>query len=41
MAEKFSAKEFHTLIQAWGNLKDRPARAALVELVKCMANLKR
>jgi transcriptional regulator with XRE-family HTH domain len=41
LASQFSAKEFHTLIEAWGSIKDRPARAALVNLVKCMANLKR
>jgi transcriptional regulator with XRE-family HTH domain len=41
LASQFSAKEFHTLIEAWGSIKDRAARAALVNLVKCMANLKR
>jgi len=41
LAEKFSAKEFHALMEAWGSIKDRPARAALVELVKCMSNIKR
>ena len=41
LAEKFSAKEFHALMEAWGSIKDRPARAALVELVKCMANVRR
>jgi transcriptional regulator with XRE-family HTH domain len=41
LAEEFSAKEFHAIMEAWGSIKDRPSRAALVELVKCMANLKR
>jgi transcriptional regulator with XRE-family HTH domain len=41
LASQFSDKEFHTLIEAWGTLKDRPARAALVNLVKCMAALNR
>ena len=41
LASQFSDKEFHTLMEAWGTLKDRPARAALVNLVKCMAALNR
>lgn len=41
LASQFSAREFHALIAAWGSIKDRPARAALVNLVRCMANLKR
>ena len=41
LASQFSNKEFHTLMEAWGTLKDRPARAALVNLVKCMAALNR
>ena len=41
LASQFSAKEFHALMEAWGSIKDRPARAALIELVKCMANLRR
>jgi transcriptional regulator with XRE-family HTH domain len=41
LASQFSAKEFHALMHAWTSIKDRPARAALVNLVKCMANLKR
>jgi transcriptional regulator with XRE-family HTH domain len=41
LACQFSDKEFHTLMEAWGTLKDRPARAALVNLVKCMASLSR
>lgn len=41
LASQFSDKEFHTLIEAWGTLKDRPARVALVNLVKCMAALNR
>jgi transcriptional regulator with XRE-family HTH domain len=41
LASQFSDKEFHVLIEAWGTLKDRQARAALVNLVKCMAALNR
>ena len=41
LASQFSDKEFHTLIEAWGTLKDRPARVALINLVKCMAALNR
>jgi transcriptional regulator with XRE-family HTH domain len=38
---KFSGSEIHTLMEAWGNIKDRAARAALLSLIVCMANLKR
>ena len=41
LAAQFSDKEFHALIEAWGTLKDRPSRVALVNLVKCMAALNR
>ena len=41
LASQFSDKEFHALMEAWGALKDRPARSALVNLVKCMAALGR
>jgi transcriptional regulator with XRE-family HTH domain len=41
LASQFSDKEFHALMEAWGTLKDRPARVALVNLVKCMAALNR
>jgi transcriptional regulator with XRE-family HTH domain len=41
LASQLGDREFHTLIEAWGSIKDRPTRAALVELVKCMAKLKR
>jgi len=41
LAEKFSARELHAIMEAWGSIKDSPARAALVNLVKCMANLRR
>jgi transcriptional regulator with XRE-family HTH domain len=41
LAAQFSAREFHTLMEAWGSIGDRRARAALVNLVRCMANLKR
>ena len=39
LASQFSAKEFHTLMEAWGMIKDRPMRAALLNLVKRMADL--
>jgi len=39
LASQFSTKEFHTLMEAWGTLKDRPMRAALLNLVKRMADL--
>ena len=41
LAAQFGSKEFHVLMEAWVVLKDRPARAALINLVKCMANLNR
>jgi transcriptional regulator with XRE-family HTH domain len=41
LASQFSDKEFHALMEAWGSLKDRSARVALVNLVKCMAVLNR
>jgi transcriptional regulator with XRE-family HTH domain len=41
LAEKFSARELHAFMDAWGSIKDRSVRAALVNLVKCMANIKR
>ena len=41
LAEQLGDREFHALMEAWGNIKDRAARAALVNLVKCMANMKR
>ena len=41
LASQFSAKEFHAIMEAWGSINDRAARAALVNLVKCMANLRR
>jgi transcriptional regulator with XRE-family HTH domain len=40
LAEQFGAKEFHGLIEAWGTIKDRPMRAALLNLVKRMADVK-
>jgi len=41
LASQFSDKEFHALMEAWVCLKDRPARVALVNLVKSMAALNR
>ena len=41
LASQFSSKEFHALMEAWGALKDRPMRAALLNLVKRMADLNR
>ena len=40
LAERFSDREFHTLMEALGTLKDRPMRAALLNLVQRMADLK-
>jgi transcriptional regulator with XRE-family HTH domain len=40
LASQFGDKEFHTLMETWGVLKDRPMRAALLNLVKRMADLK-
>lgn len=39
LAAQFGAKEFHTLMEAWRAIKDRPARAALLNLVRRMADL--
>jgi len=39
LAAQFSAKEFHALMEAWGAINDRPARAALLNLVRRMADL--
>jgi transcriptional regulator with XRE-family HTH domain len=41
LAVQFGGKEFHDLMEAWVVLKDRAARAALISLVRCMANLSR
>jgi transcriptional regulator with XRE-family HTH domain len=41
LAVQFGGKEFHDLMEAWVVLKDRPARAALISLVRCIANLSR
>src|SRR5712664_4069439 len=41
LASKFSDKEFRALMEAWVVLKDRAARAALINLIKSMANLNR
>ena len=40
LAAQFSDREFHTLMGAWGTLKDRPVRSALLNLVRRMADLK-
>jgi len=40
LAAQFGAKQFHALMEAWGAIKDRQARAALLNLVKRMADLK-
>lgn len=40
LAAQFSAREFHRLMKAWGNIKDHPARATLLDLVEYMAGLK-
>jgi transcriptional regulator with XRE-family HTH domain len=39
LASKFSSKEFHTLIEAWGKI-DRTTRAALLNLIIRMAGVK-
>jgi transcriptional regulator with XRE-family HTH domain len=39
LAEKLGDRDFCTLMEVWGSIKDHPARAALVELVKRTANL--
>jgi transcriptional regulator with XRE-family HTH domain len=41
MIEKFGAKEFGSLLDAWGAIRDKQARAALLNLVRCMADLSR
>jgi transcriptional regulator with XRE-family HTH domain len=41
LAEQFSDKEFRALMEAWVVLKDRAARAALINLIKSMADLSR
>ena len=40
LAAQFSGKEFHALMEAWGSIKDRQARAALLNVAKRMADLK-
>jgi transcriptional regulator with XRE-family HTH domain len=39
-AVKFGAKEFRSLVEAWGTIKDRQVRADLLTLVRRMAHLK-
>lgn len=41
LAAQFGAKEFHALMEAWGTIKDRTARAALLTVVKRMAAVSR
>jgi transcriptional regulator with XRE-family HTH domain len=41
LASQFGAKEFRSLMEAWANIKDRAARAALLAVVKRMAALSR
>lgn len=41
LAAQFGAKEFHALMEAWGTIEDRTARAALLTVVKRMAALSR
>jgi transcriptional regulator with XRE-family HTH domain len=41
LIEKFEGKEFKTLVESWTAIKDRTARAALLNLMKCMATAKR
>jgi transcriptional regulator with XRE-family HTH domain len=37
LIEQFEGKEFKTLLESWTAIKDRHARAALLNLMKCMA----
>src|ERR1035441_10135858 len=37
LLEQFEGKEFRTLLESWTAIKDRQARAALLNLMKCMA----
>jgi transcriptional regulator with XRE-family HTH domain len=41
LIQKFGAKEFGALLEAWGAIRDTQARAALLNLVRCMADLSR
>ena len=41
LASQFSGKELHALMEAWGAIKDRAARAALLNLAKRLAALSR
>jgi transcriptional regulator with XRE-family HTH domain len=41
LLENVEAKEFGALLEAWGAIKDRHGRAALLHLVRCMADLSR
>jgi transcriptional regulator with XRE-family HTH domain len=40
LADQFSAREFHTLMEAFGTIKDRALRTALLNLIKRMADVK-
>ena len=40
LLEKFEGQEFAALLKYWTTLKDKQVRAAFLNLVKCMANLK-
>jgi len=40
LAARLGAKEFHSLMEAWGTIKDRRMRAGLLDLVRRMAELK-
>jgi transcriptional regulator with XRE-family HTH domain len=41
LAGKFRAKEFQTLLESWGTIKDQPMRAAILHMIKCAAILSR
>ena len=41
LAEKFSVKGFHTLLESWGAIKDQPMRAAILEVIRRAADLSR
>ena len=40
LAAQFGAKQFYALMESWGAIQDRQARAALLNLVRRMADLK-
>lgn len=41
LADKLTAKGFHTLLESWGAIKDQAMRSAILHLVNCAAALNR